>query len=122
MNIINLNHCPSLKTDYCFGLGENCSQYYMVVNGKPSICMFDNFNICVHSEGHCFTNYSKLNMVLSLVGSSCYIILIMLHYCLREKVKKDYNIEGEYDICAVTLCSSCGLAQQYRELEVVCDV
>ena len=121
INYINQNRCPSLQTEYCVGLGDKCSQYYVLVNGIPSKCIFDN-NICIHSKRDCFTNYNKLNMFLSLLGSICYFILLMLHFCLREKVKKDYNLEGEYDTCAVTICSPCGLAQEYRELEVTYNV
>lgn len=120
INYINKNRCPDLETGYCIGL-DNCSQYYMMVNGIPSKCIFDN-NICIHSKRDCFTNYNKLNMWLSLLGSASYIILSMLHYFLREKVKRDYNLEGNYDACAVTIFSPCGLAQEYRELEITYDV
>ena len=122
LDYINKNRCPILETDYCIGLGENCSQYYMLVNGIPSKCMFDESNICIHSERDCFTNYKKLNMSLSLLGSISYFILLILHLCLRGKLKTDHNLEENYDACAVTLFSSCGLAQNYRELEVTYDV
>jgi Cys-rich protein (TIGR01571 family) len=122
LDYINKNRCPDLETDYCIGLGVNCSQYYMLVNGIPSKCILNEYNICVHSERDCFTNYNKLNMWLSLLGSFSYFILLILHFFLREKVKKDYNLEGNYDACAVTLCSQCGLAQNYRELEITYNV
>jgi Cys-rich protein (TIGR01571 family) len=50
-------------------------------------------------------------------------MLCFLHFFLREKVKKDYNIQGNfgYDISAI-FCSTCGLAQEYREYEVVINV
>jgi Cys-rich protein (TIGR01571 family) len=122
LDYINKNRCPNLETEYCIGLGENCSQYYMLVNGIPSKCIFDDFNICVHSERDCFINYTKINMWLSLLGSACYFILLILHSFSREKVKKDYNLESNYDVCAVTICSPCGLAQNYRELHLTYDV
>jgi Cys-rich protein (TIGR01571 family) len=92
----------------------------MLVNGIPSKCIFDQLNICVHSEKDCFTNYNKLNMTLSLFGSICYFVLLMLNFCLREKVKKDYNIERSFakDACAITFFSPCGLAQELREVEM----
>lgn len=121
LDYINKNRCPSLHTEYCLGTRDNCSQSYMLVNGIPSKCVFNN-NICMHSETDCFTNYNQLNMFLSLLGSGSYFILFLLNLFLREKVKRDYNIEGEYDACAVTVCSPCGLAQEYREIEVVYDV
>ena len=61
-------------------------------------------------------------MILSLAGSISYFILCLLHYFLREKVKKYHSIVDEYDACAVTLCSQCGLAQEYREIEPVGDI
>jgi Cys-rich protein (TIGR01571 family) len=64
-----------------------------------------------------------MNTFLSLVGSVSYIMLFFLHFFLREKVKKDYMIEGNfgYDFVAI-ICSTCGLAQEYREYEIVMDV
>jgi len=120
LNFINKNRCPESIADQCFGLKENCSQYYMIINGIPSKCIFN--ELCYHSESSCFTNFNKLNMYLSLFGSFCYFILFSLNYLLREKVKTQYNIEGKYDSCAVTIFSCCGLAQEYREIESVRDV
>lgn len=119
LDYINKNRCPSLETDYCFGLNENCSQYYMLVNGVPSRCVY-NDSICVHSETDCFINYNRFNMYLSMLGSFSYFVLIVLKFYLREKVKKDYNIEQSFakDACAVTFCSPCGLAQELREVEM----
>lgn len=122
LNYINSNRCPDSVTDKCIGLRENCSQYYIVINGVPAKCVFNEVNICYHSELACYKNYNELNMFLSLLGSSSYFILFLLNYFLREKVKKDYNIEGKYDACAVTICSPCGLAQLYREIDTVSDV
>ena len=62
-------------------------------------------------------NYKKLNVILSLSTSISYFILFLLNFFLREKIKKEYNIEGEYDSCASTVCSTCGLAQEYREID-----
>jgi Cys-rich protein (TIGR01571 family) len=119
LDYINKNRCPSLETEYCFGLKENCSQYYMLVNGIPSKCIY-NDSICVHSESDCFINYNRINMYLSMLGSFSYFFLIVLQFSLREKVKKDYIIERSFakDACAVTLFSSCGLAQELREVEL----
>lgn len=119
LDYINKNRCPSLETEYCFGLKENCSQYYMVVNGIPSKCIY-NDSICVHSENDCFINYNRMNLYLSMLGSFSYFVLIILKFSLRDRVKKDYNIEGNFikDACAITLFSSCGLAQELREVEM----
>jgi Cys-rich protein (TIGR01571 family) len=59
-------------------------------------------------------------MYLSMLGSFSYFALIILQFSLREKVKKDYNIERSFakDACAVTFCSPCGLAQELREVEM----
>lgn len=115
LDYINNNRCPSLETAHCFGLGDNCSQHYMVINGIPAKCIFD--EICIHSEISCFQNFKELNIFLYLLGSISYFVLFILHLFLREKIKKEYDIEGQYDACALTLCSPCGLAQEYREIE-----
>ena len=123
LNIINHNKCPDSITDYCITLeNQTCSQYYMLVNGIPSKCINEN-NICLHNDVSCYTNYNKLNMFLSLVGSFSYFILFFLNFFLREKVKKEYNIESNclHDSSAI-LCTTCGLAQEYREIEIVIDV
>ena len=124
LNYINKNRCPSLERDYCFNSdigNKTCNQYYMLVNGVPSKCIYNEYQICTHSEQSCFIHFTEFNTFLSLVGSVSYIMLFFLHFFLREKVKKDYNIQGKYDICAL-FCSTCGLAQEYREYEVVMNV
>ena len=120
LNYINSNRCPSLITEKCVGLQENCSEYYVIIDGSPAKCVFN--EICYHSQSSCFIKYHDLNMLLSLVSSGSFFVLFLLHYFLREKVKKENNIKGEYDACAVTICSPCGLAQEYREIEPVYDV
>jgi Cys-rich protein (TIGR01571 family) len=122
LNYINSNRCPDLNTDQCIGLRENCGQYYVVINGIPAKCIMNEYNFCSYNEDQCFTDYKKLNVILSLSGTLSYFILFLLNFFLREKVKKEYNIEGEYDSCASTICSPCGLAQEYREIESVGDV
>jgi len=121
LNYININRCPSLATTQCIGLRENCGDYYIILDGIHTKCVIID-DVCVHSLSSCFINYNKLNMILSLGGSMAYIILCGLHYFLREKIKKEKSIIGEYDSCAVTVCSPCGLAQEYREIEPVGDI
>jgi len=123
LNYINMNRCPQLETEYCFNSDTNntCNKHYMLVNGIPSKCVYNEYQICIHSEQSCFVHFTEMNTFLSLLGSVSYIMLFFLHFFLREKVKKDYNLEGKYDICAI-FCSTCGLAQEYREYEVVMNV
>jgi len=129
LNHINKNRCPALESEYCFNIydhdhGNNtCNQYYMLVNGVPSKCMYNEYNICTHSEQSCFIHFTELNTFLSLLGSVSYIMLFFLHFFLREKVKKDYTIQSNfgYDMSAL-FCSTCGLAQEYREYEVIMNV
>ena len=47
-----------------------------------------------------------------------YAFLTFLHYTVREQLKLKQNISGNIveDVIAVTCCSTCGLAQEYREL------
>lgn len=115
LSFVTQNKCADSLTDQCFGLGDNCSDYYMLIDGVPARCIFN--EICYHSDTSCVVNYKKINLFLSLGGSISYFILCLLNYFLREKVKKEYAVEGEYDSCAVTICSPCGLAQEYRQYE-----
>lgn len=125
LNYINKNRCPLLERDYCFNIdnvgNKTCNQYYMLVNGIPSKCIYNEYEICTHSEQSCFIHFTEMNTFLSLLGSVSYIMLCFLHFFLRDKVKKDYSIQGNYDISAI-FCSTCGLAQEYREYEVVINV
>ena len=120
INYININQCPSLQTDYCLGLGENCSNYYMLVNGIPSKCVYHE-QICTYNTLSCIEmdEYKKTKLILILLFSGSYALLYCMNYFVRRKVKRDNDIEEGNDICESTICSLCGLAQEYREYDTV---
>jgi hypothetical protein len=119
MNYIVIHKCPSLQTEYCIGLGENCSEYYMFVNGIPSRCVYEyHEQICTYNTLSCIEmdDYKKTKLILSLFFSFSYVSLFLMNYFVRRKVKRDNDIEEGNDLCESTLCSLCGLAQEYREI------
>ena len=118
INYVNTNRCIGSVTDECIGLSDKCNNHYMLINGVPSNCIINQFNFCTYNEISCYKDYKNLNFTISFFGSISYFILFFLNFFLREKVKKENNIERHlcYDAGA-TLCSTCGLAQEYREVE-----
>jgi hypothetical protein len=117
INYITINKCPSLQTDYCITLGENCSNYYMMVNGIPSKCVYHE-QICTYNTLSCIEmdEYKKTKLMLVILFSGSSTLLFFMNYFVRRKVKRDNDIEEGHDICESTICSVCGLAQEYREI------
>lgn len=108
------NKCPANEIHNCI-FADNCSGYYMVIDNTPSACRYvDGF--CVYSEYQCIkeTHTTTLFIFTSLL----YVMLTYLHYAARMHIRHEKNIESSdcLDCCASTVCSSCGLAQEYREL------
>lgn len=106
--------CPATEISNCI-FADNCSAYYMTINGLPSTCRYlDGF--CVYSEYQCSKH--TYDIMLVLFSSILYTALTYLHYSARMYIINKNNLEpvGCTDCCASTCCSSCGLAQEYREL------
>ena len=117
-NNINHNICPSIQVDNCI-LSDNCLDNYMIVDSIPSACRYVD-GICVYNEYQCIyiTRYNDIYQITFLLSSIMYIAITYLHYQARKHIQNKKNISSSMslDICAVTLCSSCGLSQEYREL------
>ena len=106
--------CPATQISNCI-FADNCQSYYMVVDNQPTACRYvDGF--CVYNEYQCVQNTHTVTLLLTT--SLIYTILTYLHYYARMYTihKKKFETSGCSDCCASTLCSSCGLAQAYREL------
>jgi Cys-rich protein (TIGR01571 family) len=91
----------------------------MVVDNLLSSCILKN-NICVYDTTTCLSpketkQKSLAFLIVTLVG---YVFLVGLHYTIREQIKIKQIIGGNIveDVIAITCCSTCGLAQEYREL------
>ena len=108
------NKCPSNEIENCI-FADNCLSYYTVIDNLPSACRYVD-GYCVYSEYQCvkYTN----NITLYVFTFMLYTVLSYLHYSARMYIVYKRNIEtyGCADFCASTSCSTCGLAQEYREL------
>jgi hypothetical protein len=121
MYYINKNVCPINKVDYCILLDENtCNQSYMVVNNIPSSCTFHkDANICTYNTYECITHhtYNHTKLFLFMFSFMSYLSLWLLHFKLRKQIKESNKIYDDKCSCvANTCCSTCGLAQVYREV------
>lgn len=118
---VEVNLCPTNQVNYCFGLNEfNCSQSYMIVDNIPSSCSYHyDANVCIYGKEECITYYTynhtqPMLMMFLMVG---YLSLCFLHFNLRNQIKEQHKIdEDSTACCANTCCSTCGLAQMYREV------
>jgi hypothetical protein len=117
------NSCPSEEIHYCLQLEElECADYYMTLNGVATKCVFhSDANICTYDEQSCIlpSEYRELDTIIFLTTSMMYTCLCLLHYSLRKEIQIKKEIEYDATCClATTCCSTCGLAQEYRELEL----
>ena len=114
---INISQCPSLEIENCI-MADICEDYYMVINDLTTKCrIIDGF--CVYDQYNCIEQieYMNITKMVFLLTSLFYSILTYLHYKARYFIKTQKNIQSSIceDVCAIT-CSTCGLAQEYREL------
>jgi hypothetical protein len=108
--------CPSSLTDHCIGLGDECKSHFMVIDGTTVSCVYV-ANICTYNTVTCVTPYIvHVNVGLGLFFIAFFdIIIVSMHYHLRKRIEHEYQIHSDNDCIASTCCSSCGLAQEYRE-------
>jgi hypothetical protein len=117
------NSCPSEEIHYCLQLEESeCADYYMMVNSVPTKCVFHiDANICTYDEESCIlpAEYKEIQLIVFFTSIMLYTCLCLLHYSLRKEIQIKKEIEYDATCClATTCCSTCGLAQEYRELEL----
>ena len=116
---LNSHMCPAHLTDNCISITDNCETYYMVVDDILSSCTLKN-NICIYDTISCISHQdtNRASSIILIITSISYVFLLFLHYTIREQIKLKQTISGNMieDVIATTCCSTCGLAQEYREL------
>jgi hypothetical protein len=118
-----IHTCPLQETDYCINLDEtSCVQYYTIVNSVSTPCVYHkDANVCTYDTVDCipYKKYHRTQVIISMLSFLFYSIVVMLHYDVRKKIKEKKQIQTDDHVCcAVTCCSTCGLAQEYREITV----
>jgi len=121
MMFVQVNVCPANEVDFCFGLTEfNCSQSYIKINDEPFPCSYhSDANVCVYDSQDCITykKYEHTQTLLWMFSIITYISICLLHLKIRNQIKKQQKIYDDPCVClATTCCSTCGLAQIYREV------
>ena len=118
-NYLSKHTCPHILIDNCINAIDNCEDNYMIVDDAQSSCVIKN-NFCVYNNYECISQKqsNKTALYLLIITSISYSCLTYIHYKARQYIKLIYNINGNMveDLFAVTCCSTCGLAQEYREL------
>ena len=116
---LNSHTCPAHLIDNCITVTDNCETNYMMVDNVLTSCILKN-NICVYDTIECVSheNSNQTSLICLIFTTIAYTGLVILHYTVREQIKLKQNISGNTieDVVAVTCCSTCGLAQEYREL------
>jgi len=118
---IYVNTCPALETPLCVLLNEStCEEYYMRIDNVPSRCIFrPDLHLCTYDTYSCIeqTTYTKINLFVFLMASMIYTSIWLLHNRVRKEIQEKKEIEYDPHSClATTCCSTCGLAQEYREI------
>ncbi len=111
--------CPSQKTDYCIQLDEQeCNDFYMLVNSVPTKCVYYE-SMCIYDQT-CIpqSEYTHFFIFTFISTTILYCFLFLLHYKLRIEIQDQKEIKDPTYCLASTCCSTCGLAQEYRELEL----
>ena len=118
-NYLYEHTCPQNLIDNCINAVNVCEDNFMMVNDTPYSCIIKS-NFCVYNNYGCISQKqsNKTARFLIIITSISYTCLTFLHYTVRKHIKSIYQINGNIveDVIAVTCCSTCGLAQEYREL------
>ncbi len=115
------NACPEYDVSYCLQLTESeCSQHYMVINSSPSKCVYHtDIELCTSDTYTCIplSQYKSIHVFIFILLSMIYTCFGLIHYNVRRELREKKEIEDDsYSCLASTCCSTCGLAQEYREL------
>jgi len=121
MVFVQVNECPANEVNFCFGLSQqNCSQSYMRINNEPFPCSYHtDADVCIYNTQDCITykKYEHTQTFLWMFSVISYLSIWLLHLKLRNQIKEQEKIYEDPCAClATTCCSTCGLAQVYREV------
>ena len=121
------NTCPNMLTSNCISMIEDddlyadCNKYYIEIDDIKYACIQNN-GYCIANENSCIEQKQSKNISLDLMlfTAICYFMITCFHYSAREYIKTTQIIEHSLieDIPAVICCPTCGLAQEYRELNL----
>ncbi len=116
----NKHKCPSKESSQCYGL-DDCQNHYIYIDNIPTKCIYyEDAQICAYNKISCIlkNDLHQLNKYLWVFCSVSYLFLFILNYSIRYKIRNDKQIKSNLcvDLCAVTICYTCGLAQEYREV------
>lgn len=115
---VNAHACPLHEADLCAQLGESeCASHYMKVGSGVAPCVYQKM-VCTYENYECISpkDYMKIHPLIFFSSLFVYILLMNLHYKLRSEIKKTQAIHPECDCLTVTCCSTCAMAQEYREV------
>lgn len=120
--VCNSNHF----SDWCFLIYDKskCKKTYTIISNEKLLCNYDSeYHMCYASNQECITQHdSKITW-----GAWCFLevvsisILSITHVYIRRKLKKTQRLPQEpicKDILYSFYCSTCSLAQQYRNLDM----
>ena len=110
--------CPPSVIDQCIFLEEaDCSSHYMVEQGVTTPCYYNkDLEVCIFSETGCIRVHAPTYTYLSILLSLSYCGLFYMNYKARQLIRTTYSISPSQECIASTACSTCGLAQAYREI------
>ena len=116
---LNSHACPMYETDSCWILNESeCNTHYMRVESGVAPCVYRD-TLCTYENYECISPKKYFQIHLFIIPSTLfvYLLLVNLHFKLRTEMKTTHAIQHDCTDClAVTCCSTCGLAQEYREV------
>ena len=120
--VCNSNHF----SDWCFLIYDksDCKKTYTIISNEKLLCNYDSeYHMCYASNQECINQHdSKITW-----GAWCFLevvsisILSITHVYIRRKLKKTQRLPQEpicKDILYSFYCSTCSLAQQYRNLDM----
>jgi hypothetical protein len=121
MFALQVNICPANEVLFCFGLSElNCSQSYVRIDDEPYPCSYhSDADVCAYDTQECISGkkYNHTQTFLFMFSFITYLSMWLLHLKLRNQIKEQNKINEDPMAClATTCCTTCGLAQVYREL------
>ena len=120
--VCNSNHF----SDWCFLIYDksDCKKTYTIISNEKLLCNYDSeYHMCYASNQECINQHdSKITW-----GAWCFLevvsisILSITHVYIRRKLKQTQRLPQEpicKDILYSFYCSTCSLAQQYRNLDM----
>ena len=119
---INKNTCPDTPTTWCVDYKEDtCEDYYTTIDSVNVPCLWnEDTDICLSSSTECKSakHFNTYRTYMYFLETLTFLGLLICHFNARYQIRRKKRIRSQCltDIAAVTCCTTCGLAQEYREL------